>query len=115
MKKCDCYNTRNISSLVVCHCGASHWKLQEEGYCMGTKEQDSCKCSGDMSKCDFYESVRSRASSEKELLPLHALINQVMDEVGRLELNGWSSEEEKRALIIKKLSYIYYNLKNKNI
>lgn len=31
---------------------------EEKSYCIGTRECDICSCSGDRSKCDFYENVR---------------------------------------------------------
>lgn len=35
--------------------------------CMGTRELDHCLCGGDETKCDFYESKRKAAKTEKEV------------------------------------------------
>lgn len=42
MKFCDCYRVKSER-------------------CWGTKNKDICRCGGDESKCDFYESVREKA------------------------------------------------------
>lgn len=37
------------------------------GVCWGTKEREACSCSGDESKCDFYENVRERGRKKGKL------------------------------------------------
>lgn len=35
------------------------------GYCIGTKDCESCSCGGNELKCNFYEHIRKRARTEQ--------------------------------------------------
>lgn len=35
------------------------------GYCIGTKDCESCSCGGNELKCNFYEHIRERARTEQ--------------------------------------------------
>lgn len=63
-KKCDSYRTKKVRHYLTeyekgyyaaLHGGARvDFIDEEESYCMGTKECESCTCGGDRRKCDFY-------------------------------------------------------------
>lgn len=63
-KKCDSYRTKKVRRYLTeyekgyyaaLHGGARvDFIDEEESYCMGTKECESCTCGGDKRKCDFY-------------------------------------------------------------
>lgn len=36
-----------------------------QGYCMGTRECEACRCSGDEAECDFYPEKRDKAQEKQ--------------------------------------------------
>ena len=59
MKRCDCYNAR--VKTIENKYGSF---IDAYGVCLGTKEQNRCKCYGDESKCDFYPEKRKAAEKK---------------------------------------------------
>ena len=63
-KECDCYRTRNVRRYLTeyekgfyaaLHGGATaDYTIENQSYCVGTKEREFCTCGGDKRKCDFY-------------------------------------------------------------
>ena len=63
-KKCDSYRTKKIKRCLTEYekgfYVALHGKnpgdyiVENQSYCMGTKECEFCTCGGDKRKCDFY-------------------------------------------------------------
>lgn len=63
-KKCDSYRTKKVRRYLTeyekgyyaaLHGGVStDYIVENQSYCMGTKECESCICGGDKRKCDFY-------------------------------------------------------------
>lgn len=63
-KKCDCYRTKKIKRYLTeyekgyytaLHGRASgDYIVENQSYCIGTKECEFCTCGGDKRKCDFY-------------------------------------------------------------
>lgn len=39
---------------------------EDESYCMGTRELESCNCDGDRSKCIFYKYVDKKNEKERD-------------------------------------------------
>ena len=102
MTKCSCYDVRKANKLQSCPCGQSHWVTVNEGFCNGTKEQESCRCGGDQSKCDFYESVRARAHSEsEETVPY--LIQQITKDAEMIDGHGYCDDHVRKNKIIENI------------
>ena len=63
-KECDCYRTRNVRRYLTeyekgfyaaLHGGTTaDYTVENQSYCVGTKEREFCTCGGDRRKCDFY-------------------------------------------------------------
>ena len=63
-KKCDSYRTKKIKRFLTeyekgfyaaLHSGTPvNYIVENQAYCMGTKECEFCTCGGDKRKCDFY-------------------------------------------------------------
>lgn len=63
-KKCDSYRTKKVRRYLTEYekgfYAALHGRtpvdyiVEEQSYCMGTKECECCTCGGDKRKCDFY-------------------------------------------------------------
>lgn len=63
-KKCDSYRTKKVKRYLTeyekgfyaaLHGGTSvNYIVENQAYCMGTKECECCTCDGDKRKCDFY-------------------------------------------------------------
>ena len=63
-KECDCYRTRNVRRYLTeyekgfyaaLHDGVTvDYTVENQSYCVGTKECECCTCGGDRRKCDFY-------------------------------------------------------------
>ena len=63
-KECDCYRTRNVRRYLTeyekgfyaaLHDGVTaDYTVENQSYCIGTKECECCTCGGDRRKCDFY-------------------------------------------------------------
>ena len=63
-KECDCYRTnkvrRSLTEYAKGFYAALHdrpfvdYIVEDQSYCMGTKECECCTCGGDKRKCDFY-------------------------------------------------------------
>lgn len=63
-KKCDSYRTKKVRRYLTEYekgfYAALHGRspvdyiVEDQSYCMGTKECESCTCGGDKRKCDFY-------------------------------------------------------------
>lgn len=63
-KECDCYRTKEVRRYLTeyekgfyaaSHGGASvDYIVENQSYCMGTKECEFCTCGGDRRKCNFY-------------------------------------------------------------
>lgn len=63
-KKCDSYRTKKVRRYLTeyekgyyaaLHGGVStDYIVENQSYCMGTKECEPCICGGDKRKCDFY-------------------------------------------------------------
>ena len=63
-KKCDSYRTRKVRRYLTEYekgfyaalQGEAHvdYIVEDQSYCMGTKECEFCTCGGDKRKCDFY-------------------------------------------------------------
>lgn len=62
--KCDCYRTKKVRRYLTeyekgfyaaLHGGAPvDYIVEDQSYCVGTKERECCTCGGDKRKCDFY-------------------------------------------------------------
>ena len=62
--KCDCYRTKKVRRYFTEYekgfYAALHGRVpvdyivENQAYCMGTKECECCTCGGDKRKCDFY-------------------------------------------------------------
>ena len=63
-KKCDSYRTKKMKRYLTDYekgfYAALHGRapvdyiVEDQSYCMGTKECEFCTCGGDKRKCDFY-------------------------------------------------------------
>ena len=63
-KECDSYRTKKMRRYLTEYekgfYSALHGRspvdyiVEDQSYCMGTKERESCTCGGDRRKCDFY-------------------------------------------------------------
>ena len=57
-KKCDSYRTKKVRRYLTEYEEESYsivdYIVEDQPYCMGTKECESCTCGGDKRKCDFY-------------------------------------------------------------
>lgn len=63
-RECDCYRTRNVRRYLTeyekgfyaaLHDGVTvDYIVENQSYCIGTKECECCTCGGDKRKCDFY-------------------------------------------------------------
>lgn len=63
-KECDCYRTKEMRRYLTEYekgfYAALHGRapvdyiVENQSYCMGTKECECCTCGGDKRKCDFY-------------------------------------------------------------
>ena len=63
-KECDCYRTKKMRRYLTEYekgfYSALHGRspvdyiVEDQSYCAGTKECESCTCGGDRRKCDFY-------------------------------------------------------------
>ena len=63
-RECDCYRTRNVRRYLTeyekgfyaaLHDGVTvDYTVENQSYCVGTKERECCTCGGDRRKCDFY-------------------------------------------------------------
>lgn len=63
-KECDSYRTRNVRRYLTeyekgfyaaLHGGTTaDYTVENQSYCVGTKERECCTCGGDKRKCDFY-------------------------------------------------------------
>lgn len=63
-KKCDSYRTKKVRRYLTeyekgfyaaLHGGAPvDYIVEDQSYCVGTKERECCTCGGDKRKCDFY-------------------------------------------------------------
>ena len=63
-KECDCYQTKKVRRYLTeyekgfyaaLHGGTPvNYIVENQAYCMGTKECECCTCDGDKRKCDFY-------------------------------------------------------------
>ena len=63
-KKCDSYRTRKVRRYLTEYekgfYAALHGRVpvdyivEDQSYCIGTKECECCTCGGDKRKCDFY-------------------------------------------------------------
>lgn len=83
MEICDCYRVdERVNG-------------QKIPYCFGTKELDSCSCEGDKRKCDFYENVRARGYSKKEIKIVINPCKYVLNDIGTIIDNNFLDEEVK--------------------
>lgn len=60
-----------------CYCDELNW-LGQKGKCKGTKEFEPCNCSGDKTKCNFYDYIRKQGLVEigvSECTTVETLIN----------------------------------------
>lgn len=65
--KCDCYRTKKVRRYLTeyekgfyaaLHGGIStDYIVENQSYCLGTKECEFCTCGGDKRKCDFYRNT----------------------------------------------------------
>ena len=63
-KECDCYRTKKVRHYLTEYekgfYAALHSRVpvnyivEDQSYCIGTKECECCTCGGDNRKCDFY-------------------------------------------------------------
>lgn len=63
-KECDCYRTQKMRRYLTEYEKGFYTSLygktpvdyivEDQPYCMGTKEREICTCGGDKRKCDFY-------------------------------------------------------------
>ena len=63
-KECDCYRIKKVRRYLTEYekgfYSALHGKapadytVEDQSYCIGTKECECCTCGGDKRKCDFY-------------------------------------------------------------
>ncbi len=63
-KECDCYRTKKVRRYLTEYekgfytslYGRAHadYTVENQSYCIGTKERECCTCGGDKRKCDFY-------------------------------------------------------------
>ena len=58
------------------------------GYCIGTKDCESCSCGGNELKCNFYEHIRERARTEQIEAIKTASINLTEVEPAYIEVIG---------------------------
>jgi len=85
---CYCYNIgsrkiySNISNYYL-----SDYRIEEYGWCAGTKEQEECSCGGDKNKCDFYDYIRKQAKEDN-------LNNKILNAIKFLEENGYKVEKK---------------------
>ena len=56
--KCDCYRKRTVRESRWTITGHQYTVEKVVGYCIGTKEQEICRCKGIKEKCDFYPDYR---------------------------------------------------------
>ena len=57
-KECDCYRTKKVRHYLTEYEKGSYslvdYIVENQSYCIGTKECECCTCGGDKRKCDFY-------------------------------------------------------------
>ena len=63
-KKCDCYRTKKVRRYLTEYekgfyaslygRAPADYIVENQSYCVGTKECEFCTCGGDKRKCDFY-------------------------------------------------------------
>ena len=63
-KECDCYRTKKVRHYLTEYEKGFYTSLygratvdytvENQSYCLGTKECECCTCGGDKRKCDFY-------------------------------------------------------------
>lgn len=63
-KKCDCYRTKKVRRYLTEYekgfyaslygRAPADYTVENQSYCVGTKERECCTCGGDRRKCDFY-------------------------------------------------------------
>lgn len=101
MKTCSYYRTR--------------FKGAEDatcGYCIGTKDCESCSCGGNELKCNFYEHIRERAlleqvKSAKPTITAASPINQ--DTLIRRLIDRSIKEEQELPWWVCQEIYNYHN------
>ena len=59
MTKCDCYFEQEVVDPYL-------YDRRLVGRCIGTKERDICRCSGDPAMCDFYPEKREKARRQTQ-------------------------------------------------
>jgi hypothetical protein len=98
--KHDLWEDYNLTLIDVDRC--SCWRTMgkpSKAYCTGTKDLDYCSCNGDRTRCDFYATVRAKASGSFEDSVEAAIIKlqrlNVLDEDGNIA-------EEYRNILMKK-------------
>lgn len=88
-KKCSSYRTRTIKRhlseydkgfYAALHDGAYvEYVEEEQSYCIGTKECETCTCDGDRSKCNFYPQNKFNENKEKEIQEIANKIQDILD------------------------------------
>lgn len=63
-KECDCYRTKKVRRYLTEYekgfytslygRATADYTVENQSYCIGTKERECCTCGGDKRKCDFY-------------------------------------------------------------
>ena len=63
-KECDCYRTKKVRRYLTEYekgfyaslygRAPADYIVENQSYCIGTKEREFCTCSGDKRKCNFY-------------------------------------------------------------
>lgn len=63
-KKCDSYRTKKVRRYLTEYekgfytslygRATADYTVENQSYCIGTKERECCTCGGDRRKCDFY-------------------------------------------------------------
>ena len=82
MSKCDCYRVESEIHRFADADGGSVYGNINVPRCWGTKEKDVCDCSGDKSKCNFYERVRAEAAEEKKVSKNKDVFEEIEDLIG---------------------------------
>ena len=82
MSKCDCYHVESEIHRFADADGGSVYGNINVPRCWGTKEKDVCDCSGDKSKCNFYERVRAEAAEEKKVSKNKDVFEEIEDMIG---------------------------------
>lgn len=120
--KCDSYHTRTkteyLDPATVAYITGkwpeNNGKIESEvGVCWGTKEQDTCNCGGDKSKCDFYENVRNKANEDTRKNIAETDINCLKEEIRKLNdeppaYRFYYCDSENTYLLGRRMDTMYY-------